>query len=303
MVAAARRAGLFDMAALLLATLSACTAPPPTVDPGSDAARLRDHVETLSIDFAPRDHVNTGNLDRCAAYISGHFRRAGGRVSEQVYDVNGRTYRNVLASFGSGPRIVVGAHYDAEVDTPGADDNASGVAALIELAYLLGRRAPEHRIELAAYALEEPPHYGTPNMGSARHAAGLAEAGTELEFMVSLDMVGYSGGNMLSPLPGPLGENRLVVVGRNQDRAIAGRLADAMGIVSVCKDERIPWVGWSDHANYWPHGYPGVFICDSIYRLNPNYETLRDTADTLDYARLARTVSALCDALMDWRTP
>jgi Zn-dependent M28 family amino/carboxypeptidase len=291
------------MAALLLLTLSACTAPPSAVDPGSDAARLRAHVETLSIDFSPRDHLNTGNLDRCAAYISGHFRRAGGTVSEQVYEVDGRTYCNVLASFGSGSRIVVGAHYDAFGNTPGADDNASGVAALIELAYLLGRRAPDHRIDLVAFTLEEPPHYGTPNMGSARHAASLAKAGADVEFMVSLDMVGYSGGNMLSRLPGPLGENRLVVVGRNEDRAVAERLAAAMGLLAVCKDQQIPWVGWSDHANYWPHGYNGVFICDSIYRLNPNYETSRDTADTLDYVRLARTVSAFSDALMGWSTP
>ena len=113
---------------------------------------LRSHVEMLSETFYPRDWENEANLSKCADYIGAHFTNAGAVVQFQAVPVHGRQYRNVIARFGvgNGSKLVVGAHYDAYGDTPGADDNASGVAALIELSYLLGRNPPEREIELVA---------------------------------------------------------------------------------------------------------------------------------------------------------
>ena len=127
---------------------------PPEVDPD----RLRRHVHFLSVDVRPRDWNHPANLDRAADYIDGEFETSGGSVSDQQYEMDGEGYRNVIVSFGpsEGERIIVGAHYDAFGELPGADDNASGVAGLIELAHLLGDTRLERRVDLVAFTLEEP---------------------------------------------------------------------------------------------------------------------------------------------------
>lgn len=125
-----------------------------------DPARLEVHVRMLSDTLVPRDESHPRMLDRVAAYIRREFEQTGGTVSEQPYDVNGKTYRNVIALFGpdTAERIVVGAHYDSvAADVPAADDNASGVAGLIELAYWLGAASPRMHIELVAYTLLRRP--------------------------------------------------------------------------------------------------------------------------------------------------
>ena len=122
------------------------------------AQRLEKHVRTLSESIFPRDYTHPVNLDRAAAYIRGEFEQTVGAVTEQPYDMDGHTYRNVIVSFGpdTKERIVVGAHYDAFGEFPAADDNASGVAGLIELAHLLARSSLPLRVELVAYTLEKP---------------------------------------------------------------------------------------------------------------------------------------------------
>ncbi|MEE9369800.1 MAG: M28 family peptidase, partial [Pontiella sp.] len=155
--------------------------------------KLRGHVESLSEQFSPRNFKSIWNLDKCAYYISDHFRQTGAEVSEQTYEVNGQAYRNVIATYcaGTGARIVVGAHYDSCQDTPGADDNASGIAGLIELAYLLGQTELTQHVELVAYTLEEPPYFRTGDMGSARHAYSLRQKNVEIDAMICLEMIGY----------------------------------------------------------------------------------------------------------------
>src|SRR5947207_1374953 len=147
----------------------------------------------LSETFSPRDEGHPDNLDRVAAYVGKEFEQAKGIVSEQPYEVNGKTYRNVIAQFGpeTKERIIIGAHYDTAGPRPGADDNASGVAGIIELAYLLGRSELPIRVELVAYTLEEPPYFHTKYMGSAVHAESLKKQGLMVRLMVSLEMIGY----------------------------------------------------------------------------------------------------------------
>src|SRR5262245_38722533 len=130
---------------------------PISVDP----TKLETHVRTLSQSFLPRDESHPENLDRCATYIRREFERANARVSEQPFTIDGKTYRNVIAQLGLETKevVVVGAHYDTAGPLPGADDNASGVAGLLELARLLDNRQLPMKVELVAYTLEEPPFF------------------------------------------------------------------------------------------------------------------------------------------------
>lgn len=279
--------------------------PAPRVSP----ERLEAHVRTLSRDFVPRDFAHPGNLDRAAAYIRGELERAGGDTWEQPYDAGGSTYRNVAASFGpeTGERIVIGAHYDAAGPYPAADDNASGVAGLIELGHLLAADPPTTRVELVAYPLEEPPFYRTRHMGSAVHAASLRRRGVRVRVMISLEMIGYftdAPGSQQLPLAAlrpfyPSRGNFIAVVGKLGQALLVRRIKRAMrgatplAVHSINAPRWVPGVDFSDHVNYWDAGYPAVMITDTAFYRNPFYHTARDTADTLDYVRMAQVVEGV----------
>ncbi|HEX8273293.1 MAG TPA: M28 family peptidase [Longimicrobiaceae bacterium] len=285
-------------------------AEPPPVSP----ARLEAHVRALSERFVPRDFLHPENLDRAAAYVAGEFEAAGGVVSSQDFPAGSATYRNVVAAFGpeTPERIVVGAHYDAAGPHPAADDNASGVAGLIELAHLLGRIPPPIRVELVAYPLEEPPFFRTPQMGSAVHAASLRRRGVRVRAMLALEMIGYftdapgsqsfpvgilrafypSRGNFVL-VAGQMGQGRLV---RRVKRAMGG--GSALPVRSINAPRWIPGIDFSDHVNYWDAGYDAVMITDTAFYRNPFYHTPRDTADTLDYRRMAMVVQGVYAAVL-----
>lgn len=275
--------------------------------------KLRQHVDMLSETLHPRDWTYTANLDKCADYIAEHFRDAGALVEFQPFNVYGKEYRNVIGRFGSGKqrKIIIGAHYDAYMGSPGADDNASGVAALIELARLLGQTRPEIEIELVGFVLEEPPYFRTPHMGSAVHAESIAHEKERIIGMISLEMVGYFSDERWSqkyPLPFlylfyPTRANFIGIVGRwDQGRWVRQLKAGMQGatslpVRSIRAPSFIPGVDFSDHMNYWPHGINAMMITDTAFYRNPYYHTSRDTADTLDYQRMAKVVVALFEAI------
>jgi Zn-dependent M28 family amino/carboxypeptidase len=281
----------------------------------ADRSRLERDVRLLSIDFAPRDYSHVENLDRAASYIHGQFESAGARVSEQAFDVNGRTYRNIIGMFGpdSGDRIVVGAHYDGEGLKPAADDNASGVAGLLELARLIGQTVPGATVELVAYSLEEPPFFRTAQMGSAFHASGLRNNGVNVRAMFSLEMIGYfsdTPGSQRFPNPliepfypstgsfisivGNLGQMRLV-------RRVKGAMAGAapLPVYSINAPAWIPGIDFSDHLNYNNAGFPAIMITDTAFYRNSAYHTSRDTADRLDYKRMGMVVEQVHAAVKE----
>src|SRR5262249_50252007 len=204
----------------------------------ADPGRLQDHVEKLSGEFAPRSWDRPDNLDRTADYIRAAFQRSSARVSEQPVAFERGSYRNVIASFGpaEGERIVVGAHYDAYWNFPGADDNASGVAALLELAGLLSTAAPTAGIDLVAFTLEEPPAFGSPGMGSAVHAASLRRGGVPVRLMICLEMLGFfsdRSGSQSLPMPilklfYPGTGNFIAVIGRAGEGRATRHLKTAM---------------------------------------------------------------------------
>jgi Zn-dependent M28 family amino/carboxypeptidase len=277
--------------------------------PAADAGNLERDVRLISTAFGPRDHLHADNLDRVAGYIRQALEAAGGRVSDQPFRVNGRAYRNVIASFGpdDGERIVVGAHYDAFGPGPGADDNASGVAGLLELARLLGRTAPATRVDLVAYTLEEPPYFKTEFMGSAVHARSLAKEGVRLRAMISLEMIGcFSDAagsqdypNRLIGLLYPTEGNFIAVIGNLGGGLLVRRIKGAMSsatelpVRSLNAPRFALGVDLSDQLNYWDAGYDAVMVTDTASFRNKHYHTALDTADRLDFGRMSRVVQGV----------
>jgi hypothetical protein len=273
-----------------------------------DPARLEAHVRVLSETCSPRDYTHPENLDRAAQYIYSQFERAGGRVVEQPYQVDGIIYKNILVQFGppTGERLVIGAHYDTYKPYPSANDDASGVAALIELAYLLGDLDLSQTVELVAFTLEEPPFYNSEEMGSYVHAASLQEQGIPVELMITLDEIGYYSdepGSQSLPIPPWLKggysstANFIAILGPLETgfhartlKAAMTRAAD-LPVVSFTVPvglERRVLMG--DHRNYWEAGYPAVIITDTSFLRSDLKHSAFDTAETLDYQRIAKAV-------------
>jgi hypothetical protein len=284
-------------------------------DKSADPAALRAHVVALSETFHPRDWESLENLNRCADYIADHLKKTGAKVEFQDFTVEGNTYRNVIGRFGVGKnrKIIVGAHYDSCGETPGADDNASGVAGLLELARLIGENAPDAEVELVAYSLEEPPFFGTRQMGSAFHADSVASEKDRIEGVIVFDMIGYfndAPGSQAYPLPVlkvfyPSRGNFITVVGRmDQGRLIKDLKTSMKGatdlpVYSFRGPEALPGVDFSDHRNYWPHDIPAAMITNTAFYRNHEYHGAGDTADRLDYERIGKVVVGVYEAVQD----
>jgi hypothetical protein len=281
----------------------------------ADPRRLEANVRQLVAKFFPRDFGHAENLARAARWIGEELLGSGADVSEQIFTADGVEYRNVIARLGPSTSeiIVVGAHYDAAGELPGADDNASGVAGLIELARLLQGRPLSKSVELVAFALEEMPFFGTGLMGSAVHARSLAKDGRRVRGMLCLEMIGCfedAPGSQQFPFP-PL---RLFYPGRGNFIAVVGsvfgsslvrrvkramRMTGELPVHSINAPSWVPGVDLSDHASYWKEGFPAVMITDTAFYRNERYHTAADTPDTLDYRRMAAVVEAMLRAVGD----
>jgi hypothetical protein len=290
------------------------TQPPPLQ---ARADLLAAHVRVLSQDLVPRSWRHRINLQRAADYIATSLADSGATVARQVFTVDGQAYTNVLGAFGpdTAPWIVVGAHYDVAGDGPGADDNASAVAGLLELGRLLGACNLSRRVLLAAYCLEEPPFFGTPHMGSVIHAQSLKAAGQQIDLMIGLEMIGY-----FSDTPGsqrfPFPLLRLFYPSRGDFILVVDRLSSSQGprlrdimrpaappaVYSLNAPAFLWGIHLSDHRSFWQAGYDAVMITDTAFYRNTAYHTARDTADRLDYARMGRVIDGLLHAL-PWKPP
>lgn len=286
------------------------SSPVPTVDP----KRLEAHVRTLAIDLHPRGHESPARLDAVAEYIRKSFARLPGTMEEQQWAVSGKTYRNVILSLGprQGERVIVGAHYDAALGLPGADDNASGVAGLLELAPLLASAQLGARVDLVAWSLEEPPFYDTEDMGSVHHARALKAEGVSVRAAISLEMIGAfsdAPGSQHFPAPGMsllYGDRGdfIALVGRPSDRGLLASLKSTMAgatelpVRSLAAPAIVQGVDWSDHRSYWAEGWPAAMVTDTSFLRNPRYHTAADTPDTLDYVRMAKVVQGTFAAVL-----
>lgn len=278
-----------------------------------DAKTLQDTVYRLSNELPPRSD-SVANLDVAAAYISDELSRYSKNVYDQTFDVKGLTYRNVIAHFGEQSdqcgSYIIGAHYDVFDGHPGADDNASGVAGLLELARLFAKADLPCPIELVSYTLEETG--GHDHKGSLYHAKDLAQRNVDVEFMISLEMIGYFSSEPNSqdyPLPilktiYPSVGNFIAVVGDFKQIALTRFIKSSLRsnsdvpVRSINTSKKVPGITWSDHASYWRFGFPAVMITDTSYNRNHNYHTMNDTWDTLDYETMSKVVAGVYHATL-----
>ena len=275
---------------------------------------LKEHVVTLSETNPPRSE-DTDNLDVSAFYIKEQLAKYGD-VQEKEYTVWGIPYRNISILFGddASERIIVGAHYDSFQGLPGADDNASGVAGLIELARLLSQARLKHSVELVAYTLEEPPYFRTPDMGSAVHAKTLKENGVDVVVMISLEMIGYFTDEpdsqeypfSLMKLFYPSTGNFVAVVGNFSGFSIVSKTKRAMKSVtslpvrSLNAPGALAGVDFSDHLAFWWYDFPALMITDTAFYRNKAYHTKNDTWDRLDYERMSEVVKGVYNAVLEF---
>lgn len=281
---------------------------------GADPQKLKKYVKTLSEDLVPRDAAHPQNMNQVADYIHDKLEMYTERVEDQPYPANNITVRNVRAFFGpeTAERVVVGAHYDVAGPYPGADDNASGVAGLLELARMLADENLSTQVELVSYPLEEPPYFSTKKMGSYIHAKSLKDEGVKVRAMIALEMIGYFSNEkgsqsyplfLLQPFYPSVG-NYIAVVGKLFQRGLVRKVRKAMKsatplpVESINAPRLVPGIAFSDHLSYWRNGYPAVMITDTAMYRNPNYHTAFDTSDTLDYERMANVVDGVKEAVV-----
>ncbi|EHB7662450.1 TPA: M28 family peptidase [Escherichia coli] len=277
-------------------------------------------VRYLTQTVHPRGTNHLDNLNRSGNYIKDIITKSGAVVTEQPVPITGGPYKNIIADYGpqDRPLIIIGAHYDSATSyeneqltyTPGADDNASGVAGLLELARLLQQQAPVIGVQLVAYASEEPPFFRSDEMGSAVHAASLERP---VKLMIALEMIGYydsAPGSQNYPYSAmswiyPDRGDFIAVVGRMQDisavRQVKSALLSAkeMPVYSINAPGFIPGIDFSDHLNYWQHDIPSVMITDTAFYRNKQYHLPGDTADRLNYHKMAQVVDGVITLLQN----
>lgn len=283
-----------------------------------DPAMLEAHVRFLAALDPNRSYMNIDSLAEAENYIADQFTAMGYKVERQDVPAEGRIYHNVIARYGDEQAknvLVVGAHYDvAEEENPGADDNASGVAGLLELARTVMNDKPAFKfpVEFVAYTLEEPPFFSEKEMGSLRHAEALKEKGKNVVLMVSLEMIGYFTDRWFSQLHlfplmygiYPATGNFIGIVGSTSDRALQRKFKSAMVAntqvpsYSISAPASIPGIDYSDHRSYWAQGWPALMITDTAFLRNFQYHETGDTADRLDYIKMAEVVRGVYGGLL-----
>ena len=276
------------------------------------ASRARRIVEVLAINYPSRHGRFPSVLNAAGDFIEQEFQNLGYAVESRPYVSEGTTVRNlVVEKKGSRPElscVVVGAHYDTVIGTPGADDNATGVAGLIELARLLKNQTTRRTIRFVAFPHEELPYFYTHLMGSRQYAEALKQKGENILVMLSLEMLGYAGEGyrQIYPLPFmrllgryPKHGNYIALVGNLRSLAMMSIVRKTMrdqhtiGVESLSAPGFIPPLFLSDHSSFWKAGFPALMVTDTAFLRNPHYHKESDTPDTLNYGFLATVVSAV----------
>ena len=293
--------------------------PPLTPDQAQLASRLQEHVRAIA--SRPHNVIHPQELERAALYIEGALAGMGYAVHPQPFRADGQEVRNIEVVIEPAPSVadastlVVGAHYDSYLHAPGANDNGTGVAGVIELARLLAdlRRRSSIRIRLALFVNEEPPYFKTERMGSLVYAKRLKQSGEPVLGMFSLETLGWYGDAAHSQrYPPPLGllypttGNFVAFVGLTSSRALVRRTVASFRAlvpfpsVGGTAPGIIPGIDWSDHWAFEQVGIPALMVTDTALFRYPHYHTPADSPDKVDYDRLARVVSGLERVIRDW---
>lgn len=289
----------------------------PLLPLDAEGRRLAENLKAHVTRVASEEHnvAHPEALERSARYIESALGSLGYAVSREEFETGGVNVRNLEVSKGTGKRVVViGAHYDSALDAVGANDNGSGVAALLELARFLKTVEPAEGLEvrLVFYVNEELPWFSTDKMGSYVHSRRLASEGKEVVAMLSLETIGWYSESFDSqryPFPFslfyPSKGDFIAFVANLRSRSLMHRVIGtfrrtaAFPSEGVSAPESIPGIGWSDQWAYWQFGWPALMVTDTAPFRYPHYHTLRDTPDKLGYERLARVVKGLEGVVRD----
>lgn len=288
---------------------------PLSAEEQSTARNLEESVKYLADTIGERHYVAYANLNKAADYITQRFQQLGYTVAVMPYAIGGRVYRNIIAEQARGnpsqPTVLIGAHYDSCFN-PGADDNASGVAGLLELARLLKDRDLKSPVKFAAFVNEEPPFFLTDQMGSRVYVQAARQKGEKIKAAVILEMLGYYSDKFFSqrylPLLGPFYPNRagfIALVANFPSGGLVQRLYayfkahSGFPVAYLIAPSSLPGVYFSDHWSFWKEGYPAIMVTDTAYLRNPHYHRPTDLSDTLDYARTAVMLHGLKEAIVE----
>ncbi len=278
---------------------------------------LQRHVYVLAAEIGERNVFRRGTLDLAADYIEAEFQEAGYEVERQAYDVRDTTCYNVIAELRGHTRpdeiIVVGGHYDSVMGSPGANDNATGTAAVLALARRFADREPDRTIRFVALTNEEPPFFQTGNMGSLVYARMLRERRDNIVAMMSLETIGYysdePGSQRYPPLFRllyPSTGHFIGIIGNVRSRHLVRDAVSTFRETTDFPSEGaavpgwIPGVGWSDHWSFWRQGWPAIMFTDTALFRYPHYHRASDTPDQIDYDRFARVVMGIERVIEDW---
>jgi len=290
--------------------------PPLSSEEKEISANLKQHVNYLAGTIGERNMIAYPSLLKAAQYIEDTFKSFGYEVKSQEYVVEMLKARNLIVEIPGSTRaseiVVIGAHYDTVYNCPGADDNTSGIAVLLELARLLKGSHPARTIRLVGFVNEEPPYFQTENMGSvvyAKHAHQLKE---NVVAAIAFDMLGtYSDAEGSQQYPEGF---KLLYPSRANFIAFVGDLSSHGLVRDVVRSFRahaqfpsegsatpgwIAGVGWSDHWSFWQEGYPAIMLTDTSFFRNPRYHEPADKPATLDYDRMARLTHGLVGMVAD----
>jgi Zn-dependent M28 family amino/carboxypeptidase len=282
--------------------------------------QLRRHVEILGNEIGERNVPNYDELQRARDYIIRELTALGYQAEQQRYTAAGREVSNIVVEIPGASRaqeiVIFGAHYDSVVGTPGANDNGSGVAALLELARVSRDLRPSRNIRFVFFVNEEPPYFQTDAMGSVVYARRCHERKENIVAMFSLETMGYYSDEPNSQqYPTELAAlyphtgNFIAFASNVRSTPLLRHTAEVFSksttlpVEGGAAPESIPGVGWSDHWSFWKEGYAAVMVTDTAPYRYPHYHASTDTPDKLDYERLARCVTGLNGVLRDLATP
>ena len=276
---------------------------------------LKKTVYMLSEEIGSRGYLQADALERAVNYITSELKHYGYDVLFQPYEFEGRIYKNIYAEIRGKKTpekiLIIGAHYDTVTGTPGADDNASGIAGLLEIARLLHNQIFDKTIRFVAFTLEEPPFFRSKFMGSYVYARSLKENGEDIEGMICLEMIGYFTDKPKSqffPLSifrwmYPDKGNFITLVSNLQSKDFLNRVKHIfkkntdLPVESISTLSIIPGIDFSDHRSFWEFDYNALMVTDSAFYRNPNYHNIGDIPETLDYESMSKVVSGLKSAI------
>ncbi|HSB81692.1 MAG TPA: M28 family peptidase [Candidatus Methylomirabilis sp.] len=267
------------------------------------ASQKRLHADLLAL-IGPRDpHANLHALNAAADYVAMEFARCGLEVSEEPFEMEGRRFRNIVGTCAgttaAEERILVVAHYDTKPGTPGADDNASAVAAMLEVARLLAPRRWQRTLQFVGFTLEE---YGY--QGSRRFARQAKREGRQILGVLDLEMVGYTSQSQRLPagIRARTSGDFIGVVGNRRSRGLIDAFVESARqsvptlpvetLIVTWNGRLLPIVRLSDHAPFWDAGFPAVMVTDTAFLRNPHYHEPSDTLETLDLPFLTQVTTA-----------